>query len=98
VMNKKAEERENNRDEYPYRCEHCHAGCKTLMGLMNRHAGSQKCVNNTGKMSSYTTPRKTVIDEEECIYINSNRCLLYAECCGVLWLCLLFCVRVCTWK
>ena len=62
VMNKKAEEREKNGDEYPYRCEHCHAGCKTLMGLMNRHGGSQKCV----KM--YTTPRKTVIDEEECIY------------------------------
>jgi hypothetical protein len=68
VMNKKAEERQDDRDEYPYRCEHCHAGCKTLKGLMNRHAGSQKCVNNTGKMSSYTTPRKTVIDEEECIY------------------------------
>lgn len=69
VMNKKAEERQDERDEYPYRCEHCHAGCKTLKGLMNRHAGSQKCVNNAGKRSSYTTSRKTVIvDEEECIY------------------------------
>jgi hypothetical protein len=68
VMAEKAIERQEDRDEYPYRCEHCLSGCKTLKGLMNRHAGSQKCVKLTGKMSSYTTPRKTVIDDEECIF------------------------------
>ena len=68
VMAEKATERQEDRDEYPYRCEHCHSGCKTLKGLMNRHAGSQKCVKQTGKMSSYSTPCKTVIDDEECIF------------------------------
>ena len=65
LMKEQAQRRKDDRDEYPFRCKHCHSGCKTLGGLMNRHAGSQKCSNKTGKMSSYSTPCKTVIDDEE---------------------------------
>ena len=65
VMNKKAEDRKLDRDSNPYRCERCHAGCKTLWGLMTRHAGSQKCAKKIGKMSAYSTPCKTEMGEEE---------------------------------
>lgn len=69
-MNVKAEERKSNREVYPYRCRECNAGCKTLSGLLNRHAGSEKCASKQGKMSSYSTPAKFtgVIDEEEIIF------------------------------
>lgn len=71
-MNAKAEERKLDRVDYPYRCRQCHAGCKTLSGLLNRHAGSEKCASKQGKMSSYTTPAKfdRVIDEEEIIFVK----------------------------
>jgi hypothetical protein len=70
VMNEKVKERQLNREKYPYRCQECHAGCKSLVGFLNRHAGSEKCASKLGEMSSYSTSGKIaqVIDDEEVIF------------------------------